>query len=807
MLKISFYIISLLFLNSIAIAQRSTNIPDSIQRKARTNFSGRVMQDSSGVPLHGATIFISDIKAGVATNQDGRFYMRNVPPGRHLVEVSFIGYSTISEYVDIRGDVQKDFVLSLEVAEKNAVVITGVSSATQVRRVPSPITIVRRQELLRKVSTNIIDAISKEPGISQLSTGPAISKPVIRGLGYNRVVILNDGVRQEGQQWGDEHGLEIDEYSVNKIEILKGPASLIYGSDAMAGVINIISHIPVPEGTVKGNIISNYQTNNRLRGIGANVAGNENGFNWNVYGSLKAAADYKNRYDGRVFNSKFNEKNFGGYMGYNGTWGYSHILVSQFHQDLGIVEGDRNDAGLFIKRLPGGLEGLPTDNDFKTTIPQIPKQEVRHFKVASNNTFNIQNARLSLNAGFQRNQRIEFGNTDDLSEKELHFDLGTITFSGIYHAAEKNSWKKSYGINGMVQQNQNRGEEVLIPEYSLFDIGAFVYLQKSWEKITMSGGMRYDHRAVDSRSFMEGSDLKFAAFKKNYSNISGSVGVTIQASKMITVKLNVARGFRAPNLSELASNGAHEGANRYEYGEQDLKSETSFQLDGGFELNSEHISLEANFFHNDINNFIFYRKLLSRNGGDSTINVDGTMIPAFQFNQQTVKMAGMEMKFDIHPHPLDWLHIENTFSYVKGLFKNSIDGTRNIPFIPAARLISEIRADLLREASFIRNLSLRAEMDNTFSQNEPFTGYGTETRTPGYTLFNAGISMELLSKKNKVLASIYLNAANLSDVGYQSHLSRLKYAAENNATGRRGVYNMGRNYSIKLNIPITFNQN
>ena len=292
MCKIWFPVIILLIYSNRLTAQAGD------QRKARTSFSGRVTQAGSDVSLAGATIYISDIKAGVATNNEGRFMMKNIPPGRHLVEISFVGYSTVSEYVDIRGDMQKDFTLSPEIAERNAVVVTGVSSATQVKRIPTPITIIRRQDLIKNVSVNIVDAISKQPGISQLSTGPAISKPVIRGLGYNRVVILNDGVRQEGQQWGDEHGIEIDEYSVNKIEILKGPASLMYGSDAMAGVINIISNVPVPQGTVQGNIISNYQTNNRLRGIGGNIAGNQNGFNWNAYGSFKAAADYKNKYDG-----------------------------------------------------------------------------------------------------------------------------------------------------------------------------------------------------------------------------------------------------------------------------------------------------------------------------------------------------------------------------------------------------------------------------------------------------------------------------------------------------------------------------
>jgi iron complex outermembrane receptor protein len=384
--------------------------------------------------------------------------------------------------------------------------------------------------------------------------------------------------------------------------------------------------------------------------------------------------------------------------------------------------------------------------------------------------------------------------------------LKTITYSGIYHFPKKNSWQKSIGVNGMSQSNHNRGEEALIPEYSLFDIGAFVYLQKIWEKLTMSGGLRFDHRRLNSEAFYQGNDLKFSAFTKKFSNVSGSVGFAIQQSDLLTIKLNAARGFRAPNIPELASNGAHEGSNRYEYGDKNLKSETSLQLDGGFELSSEHISLEASFFHNHLNNFIFYRKLQSSAGGDSLVQVDADLIPAFQFEQRKAKLAGLELNFDIHPHPLDWLHIENTFSYVRGIFFEAVDGSRNIPFIPAARLISELRADFLQEGKVFRNLALKVELDNTFAQKKAFTGYDTETATNGYTLFNAGVGTDIMNR-GKVMASVYLNALNIGDIAYQNHLSRLKYTAENLATGRRGVYNVGRNYSIKLNIPFSFTTN
>ena len=779
-------------------AQTNTVPP---RKSARGSLTGKVLDTKNNVPLAGATVYVNDLKIGVATKEDGSFELNNIPAGKHLVEISFVGYGTASEYVEINGELRKEFTLSPEILEKNEVVVTGVSGATQSRRTPTPIDVMKRQDLIQLSSTNLVDAISRKPGVAQLSTGPAISKPVIRGLGYNRVVTINDGVRQEGQQWGDEHGIEIDEYSVSRVEILKGPASLIYGSDAMAGVINIVTNTPAPEGTIQGNVVSNYQTNNRLRGIGGTLRGNYNGWNWNAYGSFKAASDYENRYDRRVYNSKFNEGNFGGYLGYNQAWGYTHVILSNFHQRVGLVEGERDDNGNFIKVLPGGLETSPTAADFNSTDPQIPMQEIRHFKVVSDNSFNIGEGRLTVNVASQRNQRMEFGNGDEPAEKSLWFDLKTLTYNAMYHWAERSAWRTSVGVNGMSQRNNNRGLEALIPEYSLFDFGWFMYSQKNWDKVSLSGGLRFDHRSVRADEMLDSTGIKFAGFKKEFSNMSGSIGVSYQPSSLVTLKFNVARGFRTPSMPELASNGRHEGANRYEYGNQNLRSETSLQTDIGIELNSEHLSFEASLFYNAINNFIFYRKLEAVSGGDSTIEVDGDLVPAFQFDQHKATLAGIEIVLDIHPHPLDWLHFENTFSYVRGQFSEAIEGTRNIPAIPAARLFSQLGGTFFKEGKAIRNLMVRLEMDANFRQDKAFTAFNTETATPRFILFNATLGGDV-QVKNKTLFTVYVNALNLTDVAYQSHLSRLKYAPINPSTGRMGVFNMGRNFSIKLNVPI-----
>ncbi len=773
------------------------------QQKMKSDLSGKISDVASGRPLPGASVVLVDSKYGTTTDTAGNFYFKNINSGHFQLEISYTGYRSIIEHVDVSGPTQKDFALKSSFVENEAITVTAVGSATSIRKAPIPITRVSKDFLLSTSSTNIIDALSRVPGVSQVTTGPAISKPVIRGLGYNRVVVINDGVRQEGQQWGDEHGIEIDENSVSRVEVVKGPASIIYGSDALAGVINIITTAPATLNTIHGNILTSYATNNRQRSLFGNIGGNQNGLNWNLWGDYKAAADYSNKYDGTVWNSKFNEKNVGGYAGYNGPWGYSHLIVSRFDQRLGVIEGDRDANGNFLKALPGGVVANPTEEDFNSITPNVPAQRVQHMKYILDNSIKAGEGTIAVNLAYQQNQRQEFGNPDDPSEKELFFNLSTFSYRGAYHFNGHGGWNTTIGINGISQQNQNKGVEVLIPEYSLFDFGSYGYVQKTLKKTTFSGGMRFDSRQLNSKKFMEGTDVKFEAFKKNFSNFSASAGMSYAATDNVLLKLNVARGFRAPSIPELSSNGTHEGTNRYEYGERGLVSETSWQGDLGVELNSDHLLFTVTAFYNDINNFIFYSKLPNAAGGDSMVLVDGDMLQAFKFGQKDARLLGIEAFLDLHPHPLDWLHWENTFTYVSGRFKEAVEGTNNLPLIPAARVISQVKANIMEKSKSGQRLSVYVEVDHTFNQDNPFTAYETETTTKAYTLINAGITTNI-SRKNKTLFSLYLMANNIGDEAYQNHLSRLKYTAENVVTGRTGVFNMGRNFMVRLNVPLSF---
>ena len=384
----------------------------------------------------------------------------------------------------------------------NELVVTGVTGDTKLKNSTFPISIVSGKELRQTTSTNIIDAIAKQPGVAQITTGSGISKPIIRGLGYNRIIVMNEGVRQEGQQWGDEHGIEIDPQNVNSVEILKGPASLMYGSDAMAGVLILHGAPTLPEGDMKAQVSTEYQTNNGLFDYSLNFAGNQKGFVWDARFTDKYAHAYKNKYDGYVPGSQFKERAGRLLLGINKHWGHSHLTLSAFHQTPSIVEGERDEE-------TGELECV-TDH-VKTYSKTLPFQQIWHYKTVWDNSFNLSKGWLKAIVGYQQNQRQEF--EESANDYELFFKLHTLTYDLRYLTHEFKGWKFATGISGMWQQSQNLGEESLIPEYKLFDIGGYATVSKSIDNFTMNGGLRYDNRHLLSPDIPENLDFSVIQIK------------------------------------------------------------------------------------------------------------------------------------------------------------------------------------------------------------------------------------------------------------------------------------------------------
>lgn len=690
-----------------------------------------------------------------------------------------------------RGQVVQDSVRHNPATESSIklseVVVTGLTGSQKLKQSPSPVSVISPRQLEAQPSANIIDAIAHQPGVSQVTTGSGISKPVIRGLGYNRVVVVNDGIRQEGQQWGDEHGIEVDQNSVHSVEILKGPASLMYGSDAMAGVIIFHQQPTPPKGTMRANVSTGYQTNNGLFDYSLNFTGNESGFVWNTRYSGKLAHAYKNKYDGYVYGSSFREQSFSQMLGINRRTWLSHLTLDYYHLTPGIIEGERDEET--------GRFDVPDGYRLNSYGKPMPYQQIHHYKAVLDNSFYLGDGSLKLLVGYQQNRRQEFEEAERPDECGLDFMLHTVNYDLHYLSPENNGWKFSAGINGMWQQSLNKGSEYLVPAYHLFDYGVFATMNKNMGRMNISGGLRFDQRHLTADALYEDGEQRFSHLKRNFQDVTGSIGMTYELATDFNLKLNLSRGFRAPNISELSSNGVHEGTMRYELGNGDLKPEHSWQIDLGLDYSSEIISAQLALFANRIDNYIFAGKLSDAEGNE--VLIDDT--PAYKFTSSDARLLGGEARVDVHPLPR--LHIGNSFSYVNSVQLHQSGDSKYLPLTPAPRWNADVKYEFVCNGNTFDNLYLKFAVDCNLRQNHFYAAYGTETATPSYTLFNVYAGTDIKSRGKRIL-SLYLSGENIFDRAYQSHLSRLKYLDRNMLTGRVGVYNMGRNFSVKVVVPI-----
>jgi len=776
---------------------------------SQNKISGKVIDKLTQEPLIGATIYITDLKKGTNTNLEGNFYFENIKNGNYLIEVSYIGYQTFIQNLLLQKDTFIIISLSEAHKELSEVIVTGVTRSTELKHSPIIIKSLDKNLMNQNSSTNLIDALKNLPGVSQITTGVAISKPIIRGLGYNRIITLNNGIRQEGQQWGDEHGIEIDEYNIDKVEIIKGPGSLLYGSDAIAGVINFLAPRMPINNEIKSQFLINYQTNNQLVGYSLSNVGSKKGIQWNGRLSNKITSNYQNKYDGKVYNSGFKEYDGSLTLGINKNWGHSSLTISSYNSSINLVEGERDSMGKFLYINENGDEIVANEDNLKGYKIGFPHQEISHFRIASNNYWAMKKGVFQSDIAYQNNIRKEFGDPTMPKDIALFFNLKTINYNFRYNLEKVKGWESSVGISGMYQSNLNKGLEFLIPEYRLFDVGAFIFTQKSIKNLTIAGGLRWDNRWLNAQSlFLDSIGLptnnphatqKFDYLNKNFNGFSGSVGLTYQVNSKSTMKFNVSRGFRAPSIAELSSNGRHEGSFRYEIGNSNLKPELSHQVDIAYFYNSDHILFEFTPFINIISNYIFTEKLLTNNGLDS-ISDPNEPVPSFKFTKGNANLFGCELYFDFHPHPLDWLHLENSFSLVRAIQNNQTDSTKYLPFIPAPKYRGEIKAAFNKLNNSFSDAYIKFGVDYYFQQNQYFKAYRTETATPDYLLLHASLGVNIKAFKRKDAINLNFVAENIGNVAYQSHLSRLKYAPTNPFNGRTGVYNIGRNFSFKLII-------
>jgi iron complex outermembrane receptor protein len=786
--------------------------------QAQYVLSGRVIHVENNEPVIGAALFIPELRVGATTDVEGNYRIGSIPKGNYTVQVSYMSHRTLIEKLTMERDTVYNFTMQNAPNALEEVIVTGAATRTLVKESPVPIATLSRVQWLRGSSMNLTDAISKLPGVSQVTTGAGLSKPVIRGLAFNRVITMHDGVRQEDNQWGAEHGINLDEFSIDRYEIIRGAGSLMYGSDGLGGVIAVYSPRPVEEGKLEGRVLSNYQTNNGMYALSALVGGTRNGFTWLAQTSHRNAGNYRNPADGRVYGSNYRENlNLNGFVGVNRAWGYSRFYALRSTQEYNVTNGTRDQRGRFTKEIVRNnvvTEVPVTEADLHSrSMNPSNSQYLLNYKLTSSSfvQLNPKNS-LTITASYAQNQRLEYANPEAPWVPDLSLFLQTGYYDVRYNLAATEQWELNAGTNGMYQTMENRGTESLYPNYDLFDNGLFVFSRYNLPRLKFSGGLRYDLRHLDiARLYVDAEgrfqtspegavSIRFPGFEQQYQNLSGSMGAVYTLSKKLLVRMNASRGFRAPTVPELSSNGEHAGTFRYEIGNLNAVPEVAWQGDLGFTYESSSWYADVSLFQNSIQNFTYSERVQTRTGADSL--VDG--VPVFRYAQGDARLRGIEGTLTYNPEQARWVSLTLSHSTVIGRNRSAQEAdAQYLPLMPAPRWFVQMRLTRDRLGNRFRNLYVSMDWERYLTQNRALLAYNTETITPGYGLVHAGLGGDIVGKSQRTIFSVYLAATNIFNRIYQSHQSRFKYLDPNPVTGRTGIFDMGRNVSLKLVVPFS----
>lgn len=747
-----------------------------ISVNAQNSISGKIT-DTQNNALIGVEIHAQELHKGTTTKEDGSYELKNVPNGKLKLTFRYLGYKTISKTLLISS---KNKVLNIKL-EETFYEIDEIIVSTPFNKLQSE-NVMKVERLSAKSiqklgATTLSEGLVNIAGVSQVSTGTSIGKPVIRGLSGNRVLVYTQGIRLENQQFGGEHGLGINDAGISSIEVIKGPASLLYGSDALGGVLYLNPEKFASENDTEATISQRYFGNTLGTNTSVGVKSSLENWKFLARGTYANHADYKIPTDKRVTNTRFNEKDFKTGIAYSKNKFTSEVRYNYNRSNLGLTEGIGEQS---------------TSNSLLE-----PFQTIDNHILSTHNHFFFGDSKLDIDLGYTFNDRQEFeeheehddheeGETEEEHEDHdaheeheeaaLRMKLKTFSYNVKYHFPKVGAIEILTGAQGLHQTNTNFGEELLIPDATINDFGVFTTANYSWNKNSLQAGIRFDNRQITTERHEithEDEVYVFEAIDKSYNSFTTSLGLKTSLSEEITTRINLASGFRAPNLAELSSNGVHHGTNRFEKGNSNLQNEKNVQIDVSLEYKTEHFELFANGFYNHINDYIFISPTNEVEDGEQV----------FSYIQENAKLYGGEFGFHLHPHPQDWLHLESTFETVIGKQENG----DYLPLIPANTWRNTFRTEFNFKDWLTQGYS-SLTLESTFSQDNVST---FETSTDNYNLLNMAFGGDIHLKNITFSTSLSVN--NLLNTKYVNHLSRLK---------KDGIYNQGRNIVLGVNFTI-----
>lgn len=762
--------------------------------------------------LPNAIVTLKPNNLSTSTDANGSFVFENLKEGDYVIDISFFGYKTTSDTLNIDKSQTISFQLEVISLSLQEVVVTDNYVETIKKQNSLNIEIVNDDFIKQNMGGSLMGTLERLPGVTTIDIGSGQSKPVIRGLAFNRVLVVENNIKHEAQQWGADHGLEIDQYAVSSVQVIKGPASLEYGSDAIGGVINMKNRNLPQENSYCATVDLSGKTNNDFLGTSISFFGRKKHFFADFRATIIDYADYKvptdsvDIYSYRVALYKNNLRNT---AGKEHDLHFSFGFIQNKFQSKFFISNIHSKSGFFANAH--GLEPRNVNNElFDKSSRDIlyPFQTVNHFKILNSSEYKSGSTKILLNIGYQKNIREEWsqyvshGYMPAFFSETLKFnpDLERQFVKDVFSANFKfnnqlnDKTKLSLGLNGEYQNNQISGRGFIIPAYYQLNIGSYAIAKHNFtDKSLFQFGFRYDFGKIVTTEYFDwflspvvnqgDTSLQYLQradkINRNFSNFTWSAGYNYNPGKM-SYKINIGKSFRMPIAKELAANGVNYHHFSYEVGNSELSPEISYQLDAGLEFATDKIAIGTTPFVNYFSNYIY----LNPTSEHDRLYGNGNQV--FYYTQSKVFRFGAE--FHSHFQLLKFLQLGLMGEYV---YSEQLSGDKKgftLPFSPPPSAIFNVK---LKKQKFkiIENAYLSIDYRITAAQNNIVP---PEEPTPGYQYINIGLGGNVKINNQKI--SVSMQVKNLFNKKYFNHTSYYRLI---------NVPEAGRNFIVNISIPFS----
>ncbi|HET7296752.1 MAG TPA: TonB-dependent receptor [Gemmatimonadales bacterium] len=718
--------------------------------------SGRVV-DRDGHAVPGATVLVAELHRVALTGSDGRFRLADMPAGRYAVTVRGLGYAPIAREVTIAGPTTLDVTLARTSVWVEPVTVTATRAPLDAGAAPLPTAALSEDRLRREQSVSLAHTLAQLPGVNALATGQQIGKPVIRGLSGPRVLVLEDGSRLEDYSWSDEDGPSVDARLAQRVEVIRGPASVLYGSDALGGVVNVIpEELPDanrgPKMVRTGFELSGASNNTELDGA-ARVEGAAGTWGWRLVGIGRFGSSLHTP-AGELDNTGFSALSGEAALGTRGARGSTTLRLARYGGEFKLLEAGGPASG-----ETGGPERKLSDN-----------------RVQLVGDYLLSGVRLETKAQWQRHSLIEVSDTgvspggEPLEGTAFDLLLNTFSFDVLAHHTAGARVTGTLGVSGLAQSNDTRGRIPLVPDARVRTGAVFAFEQAALGRVSLLAGARLDVRRLTADS---NTTLGLSSQTRDYTAFAGNVGLVYRAGAA-ALTANLGRAWRAPTLFELFSNGPHLGEARYEIGDPALQPEAGTNLDLALRWQRGRVRAELAGYRNAIGRFVYITPT------DSFVHVTPTdSLRVYRYQHADARLLGGEASLEMAVSAP--LTIRARADAVRG----TNQATREpLPLIPPARgaVGAELHGDGLGWADRAY-VGAEVEVATRQTRLNPL-----DIATGGYALLNVstGIERPLLGRD----AHIDLAVRNATNVSYRSFLSRYKEFA----------LDPGRNITVRVSI-------